>query len=124
MSSSKHLISLATAKKLTKNYREKKKKILKDEYGNTNTLCTSETFDRDIFDSILAQDNCTRLRFYFAMNEAGEIGLTCVGVNEQNEDILPKTSGEVMTRSADTVPIGGGGEKCPPECPPPSALYP
>ena len=123
MSTSRHQISLEAAKQLTKNYRNKKKKILKEEYGNTNTLCISETFDRDIFDSILAQEGCVGVRFYFAMNEAGEVGLTFVGVNDQNEDILPQ-SGEVMMRTGDTIPVGGGGDRCPDQCPPPSALYP
>ena len=124
MSSSNQLISLATAQKLTTDYKAKKKKILKDEYGNKNTLPISETFDRDVFDFILSQDGCVGLRFYFAMNEAEEVSLVIVGVNDKNEDILPDSSGDAMMRTADSDPIGAGGERCPTDCPPPSALYP
>src|SRR5215218_2457658 len=108
MSTSNQLISLATAQKLTIDYKAKKKKILKDEYGDKNILPICQTFDREVFDLILAQEGCVGIRFYFSMDEAEGIGLVCVGVNDKNEDMLPQTSGEVMMRTADTVPIGGG----------------
>jgi hypothetical protein len=127
MITSKHLISLEDAKKLTQDYREKKKKILRDEYGSKNTLPLSETFDRDAFDYILGQKGCERLRIYFGMNEAEEVNLVIVGVNANNEDILtPQASTDIMMKTTDNDPdpdpIAEGGDRCPPTCPPPSGL--
>lgn len=125
MSTSRHLISLEAAKKFTKDYREKKKKILKEEYGNRNTLPLSETFDRDAFDYILSQQGCESIRIYLGMNEAEEVRLVIVGVNRNNEDILlAQTLGDVVMRSGDTKPppIVEHGDPCPTNCPPPSGL--
>ena len=125
MSTSRHLISLETAKKFTKDFRDKKKKILKDEYGNKNTIPLSETFDRDAFDYILSQQGCVGIRVYFGMNTEERVNLIIVGVNDKNEDIVAaqtETGDVVMMRTSDTDPIAEQGDTCPPSCPPPSGL--
>jgi hypothetical protein len=127
MIKSRHFISLEAAKKLTKDYREKKKNILTSEYGLKNTLPLTETFDRDALDYILGQEGCVKLRIYFGMNGAEEVNLVIVGVNAKNEDILtPQGSTNTMMKTTDDDPdpdpIADTGDRCPTVCPPPSGL--
>ena|SRR5215213_8618288 len=122
MSSSRHLISFDTAKTFTKDFRDKKKKILKEEYGDKNTIPLSETFDRDAFDYILSQQGCVGIRIYFGMNAEERVNLIIVGVNDKNEDIVTVQTGDVMMKTSDTDPIAENGEPCPTSCPPPSGL--
>jgi hypothetical protein len=125
----KHRITLDKAKQLTKKYRDNKKKILKDEYGNKPTLPICETYERAAFEELLAVRGCVGIRAYFSMNEGLDVNLIFVAVNDKNEDILPEEQilpegDTTMLAKADDddVPVIGGGTRCPEYCPPPSPL--
>jgi hypothetical protein len=116
---SNHFIPLTQAVEMTQRYRNEKENILKPEYQGKNILLICETFDRDAFDTLLAQAGCEKLRIYFGMDTTLKVKTITVGVNAQNEDMLP--SGSSLT--------GGGGNNiveeglpCPEWCPPPSPL--
>lgn len=51
---------------------------------------TGWTVGRNIIDQILAQPGCVGLRFYNALNEAGQKTLVYVGVDASGKDILKK----------------------------------
>jgi len=51
---------------------------------------TGWTVGRNIIDQILAQPGCVGLRFYNALNEAGQKTLVYVGVDASGRDILKK----------------------------------
>jgi hypothetical protein len=118
----KHSITLDKAKQLTKKYRDNKKKILKDEYGNKPTLPICETFERAAFEELLAVPGCVSIRAYFGMAEDLNVNLIFVAVNDKNEDILPQVDTTMMMRTSDDVPIIDEGTRCPSDCPPPSSL--
>ena len=118
----RHRITLDNAKQLTKKYRDNKKKILKDEYGNKPTLPICETFERAAFEELLAVPNCVSIRAYFGMDEELNVKLIFVAVNDKNEDILPQVDSTMMMRTSDDVPIIDDGARCPDYCPPPSSL--
>lgn len=121
---SKHFISLDEAKKMTKKFREEKKKVVKDEYKDKDILPICETFERSAFDSLLAQPGCVSVRAYYSMDDALKIHLVVVGVNEKNEDMLPsEVSTDVMrTASGDNSVILENAYRCPSECPPSSPI--
>lgn len=123
MSTSKHSISLNKAKQLISEYRKGKKKILKDEFHNKAVLPDSETFERGAFDSLLAQEGCVAVRFYYGMDEENNVKLVFVGVNADNEDIIPLPT---MTDefSNNTLQLYNSASRCPPECPPDSPVEP
>lgn len=122
--STKHSITLDNAKQLTSKYRNNKKKILKEEYGNKATLPTCETFERQAFDELLAVPGCVSVRAYFGMDEDLNVKLIFVAVNDKNEDILPQVQtlpeGDttMLARTSDDPPIVENGTRCPTECPP------
>ena len=49
------------------------------------------TVGRNIIDAILAQPGCVGLRFYNALNEAGEKTMVYVGIDAEGKDILKRT---------------------------------
>jgi len=124
----KHSITLDKAKQLTKKYRDNKKKILKDEYGNKPILPICETFERQAFEELLAVNGCVKIRAYLGMDEELGVKLIFVAVNDKDEDILPQEQtlpqGDttMLAMTADTTPIVENGSTCPPNCPPPSGL--
>ena len=125
----RHRITLDNAKQLTKKYRDNKKKILKDEYGNKPTLPICETFDRDAFEELIAVPGCIGIRAYFGMDEELNVKLIFVAVNDKSEDILPQVqtlpegdTSMLAMADDDDVPVVENGVRCPTECPPPSGL--
>lgn len=114
-----HSISLSDAITLTTNYRNGKRDILKPSVDE-NILPICETFDRAEIDSLLAQTGCEKLRLYFGLNEDENVCAILVGVNENDEDMIPSTDSEdqLGTRRM----ILERGHRCPPLCPPKSAL--
>ncbi|MDB5196348.1 MAG: hypothetical protein JWP88_719 [Flaviaesturariibacter sp.] len=106
-----HEISLDEAIKMTTLYRENKKAI-----DPQSLLALSETFDRSALDRILAQGDCKKLRIYYGMDEKKGVHAILVGVNEKDEDILPKEGMEGDGELAED------GRRCPNECPPESPL--
>lgn len=128
------LISLPQAIDMTTLYRQQKEVILKEEFTGQNILCLSETFDRAVFDQVLAQTGCTALRIYYGMDRELKIHAIIVGVNENNEDILPVLSSTDPSHAPATTTeddddnddsgIIETGQRCPDYCPPASDLNP
>ena len=112
-----HSISLADAISMTSLHRQEKENILDTNYKNNNTLPLCETFDRDAFDTVLAQSGCTGLRIYYGMNSSNQVHAIIVGVNDDNEDMIPSNSSDSPTSQ-----IIEAGIRCPVDCPPPSDL--
>jgi hypothetical protein len=116
-----HLITLQQAIEMTSLYRKVKEDILKPEYQDKNILNIAETFNRSIFDKLLATPGCSSIRIYFGMNPDQQLRCILVAVNDKNEDILPSGT----TTSADEEPvIGEDGLTCPPICGTTSPLNP
>src|SRR3989337_56913 len=86
-----NFISLDQAIQLTSTYRNSKEIILEPEFRDQGVLPVCETFDRAAFDTVLSKQGCTGLRIYLGMDETNLIKLVIVGVNENNEDMLPPT---------------------------------
>lgn len=114
-----HLISLSAAIALTSNYKKQKESLLNSAIQGPHVLPDCETFDRDAFDTLLKQDGCTRVRIYFGMDEKNMVKLVIVGVDANDNDMVPQ-----QTRSLedDTSVIIEDGLRCPEMCPPSSPL--
>ncbi len=104
-------ITLSDAIALTKTYRDNKDGILEPKV-NPDVLPICETLDRADFDALLAQKDCQKIRIYLGMTEKLDIRIIAVGVNSDDEDILP-TGDELIMEN---------GARCPYVCPPPSVL--
>jgi len=105
-------ISLQDAIDMTSRYRTYKETILASTYKNLSILPVCESFDRDVFDDILVQNDCTRVRIYLGMDSNYKVKMVFVGVDSKNEDILP-TGSELIAED---------GFRCPTQCPPSSPL--
>jgi hypothetical protein len=114
-------ITLQQAVDMTTLFRQEKDNIVNPKLIGQNILPVCETFDRDIFDAILAQPGCVKMRIYSGLNPQLQLRAVIVGVNSNDEDILPTATATVADGE---VPIGEDGQSCPPICPPPSALNP
>lgn len=127
-------ISLEQAIEMTTLFRNQKEMILGSDYQGRNILPISETFERAAFDKVLAQPGCVGLRIYHGMTEDLQVREIVVGVNANNEDMLPSSTA-IRTASTTTEPTSVNeddddptiieqGVVCPPICPPPSDLNP
>lgn len=111
-----HFITLPDAKAMTALYRAEKENILAPAYQGQNILSICETFNRAEFDYVLSQSGCVGLRIYFGMTEELKVKVIVVGVNADDQDILP---------SSQAAPTGGDpatgiveyGRPCPEHCP-------
>lgn len=110
-------ISLSTAEDMTTLFRNQRENILKTEYQGDNLLPICETFDREVFDTLLARTGCESLRIYYGMSEDFKIHAIIVSVDENGADILPPES---LNNEDDY--IGENGNRCPDLCPPSSRL--
>lgn len=117
---SNHLISLEAASKMTAFYRQEMNNILAEPFKGQNILAVCETFDRAALDALLNQADCTAVRIYYGMSEDMKIHAIVVGVNSDNEDILPATSAELVSESDEV--IIEEAFRCPDYCPPKSPL--
>ncbi|HXS55662.1 MAG TPA: hypothetical protein VN726_06035 [Hanamia sp.] len=115
-----NLISVEVASKMTALYRQEMPAILDYPFMEENILPICETFDRTAFDALLDQEGCTSVRIYYGMSDDRKIHAIVVGVNSDNEDILPETSIAGLSGS-DTVIIEEAF-RCPDYCPPKSPL--
>jgi hypothetical protein len=115
-----HLISLDEAIAMTALYRQQMNTILATQYQGQNILPVCETFDKAAFDSLLAETGCTAVRIYYGMSDDLKIHAVIVGVNSNNEDILPSAAGTLETDS-DPL-ILEEATRCPDDCPPSSPL--
>ena len=113
-----HFISLQTAIDLTTSFRTNRETILATGYQNKNVLSFSETFNKAAFEALLAEPECAGIRVYYGMDESDQVHAVFVAVNEDNEDLLPGSS----QQSQEDPVIIEAGQRCPPSCPPTSAL--
>ena len=104
-----HRISLDTAIKITTLYRAQRNRILGLEWQGKDLLPISETFDRTALDRLLAQPGCTAVRIYYGMDETLQVHAVVVGVNANDQDILP-------TPDAPDAEILDVSKICPPIC--------
>jgi hypothetical protein len=88
-----HSISLKEAKELIKARNA----------GLKGTAAKGGTFNRKIFEKILAQKGCVAIRYYYAQNKDGSSTLVLVGVDAKGNDMIKQTIAEM------SVP-------CPPWC--------
>ncbi len=115
-----NFISLEAASKMTALYREEMTRILDYRFESENILPLCETFDRAAFDALLNETGCTGVRIYYGMSEDLKVHAIVVGVNSDNEDILPETN---LAEVSETDPvIIEEAFRCPDVCPPKSAL--
>ena len=106
-----HRISLQQAIDMTTMYRARKGQILNPAFSKV--LGISETFNRDIFDALLAQPGAAGIRIYYGMDSTMAVHSILVAVNSNNEDILPSSTASATT---DSGTIGESGQFCPPTC--------
>ena len=114
-----HRISLQQAIDMTTMFRARKGQILNPAFSKV--LGISETFNRDIFDALLAQPGAAGIRIYYGMDSAMAVHAILVAVDSNNQDILPATT---TSTTADSGTIGESGQFCPPTCGAPSPLNP
>lgn len=116
-------ITLATAEKMTTLYRENINTILASGYQQKNILARSETFSREGFEMLLSQPGCVAVRIYYGMDAGLKVHAIAVGVNQQNEDILPPAGSPRIRGDGEGV-ILEEATRCPDDCPPKSPLNP
>ena len=107
-----NFITLQSATSMTTSYRSQKDLILKPTLLNQGILPICETFGRAAFDTILSDPNCAKVRLYLC-TQNNKVRMLAVGVNANDEDILPSGSEDKIIED---------GVRCPDVCPPPSAL--
>lgn len=109
-----HSISLDDAKKMVKNFKGQKDKIVKEEHGGKHLIPNCESFDRAGFDAILRREDCKGIRIYYGMKDDDlRVHAIIVGFDENGKDILP------VAGIADGIepPIIENGLPCPQYCP-------
>lgn len=116
---SKQAISSDKLKKLKSDYAQKKNSILKDSYQATDTLPTFEIFERASLEQILALNGCVGVRMYYGMDEAMEVQLIAVGVDENGKDIQSTSNSLDKTNVDDPIIAFSSVLRCPPYCDPP-----
>lgn len=113
-----HLIPLDQAKAMAIRYQENKDKILAPEYLGQNILCTCETFRKEEFLQYLSREDVTAFRIYYGMSENLQVHAILLGVDEDGNDILPKTPAPGEPNDGDGGEIFEDGLRCPDSCPP------
>lgn len=113
-----HSISLEQAIEMTSRCRAQKENILGAGFQNQKVVFTCETFNRAAFDRLLNQAGCAGIRIYSAMGNDMRLRVIAVGVNENNEDMLPNPA--AMGDNGNNVVEEG--QLCPDFCPPSSVL--
>lgn len=109
---------------MTALYRQERPNIVYEPTGATGLIPLSETFAREAFDAVLGESDCVGLRIYYGMKDDLSIHAIVVGVNSDNEDILPSATASVSSLVGGNPTIIEDGNVCPPICPPPSPLNP
>lgn len=107
-------ISSQTAIDMTTLHRAQRENILDTSFKSQNILPKCETFDRDVFDTVLAQTGCEAVRIYYGMDEDKKVHAIIVGVNGDGEDMFSSKS--------DSNAIFEEATRCPNDCPPSSDL--
>lgn len=107
-------ISLTEAENMTALYRAQKEAILDANYQSQDILAICETFDKADVETVLGHSGCEGLRIYYGMDEHLKVHAILVGVNEENEDMLPPESEDPYLLER--------GLRCPDMCGPESPL--
>ena len=117
-------ITLKQAKDLIARFRGRKPDVIKP--GFENALPTSETFEREAIDKLLANPRCVKVRIYPGMSEDMNIRMIIVGVDSNDQDILPLNENGIIEGDGEVEEevIVEDGTRCPPVCPTTSALNP
>lgn len=110
-------MNLNEAINMTALFKEESNKVLDPLYRDMGILPTCETFDRELFDTLLGYPDCTGIRIYSGMDADKKQRFIVVGVNANDEDIYitqEERPGELF--------VIENGVRCPDECPASSAL--
>ena len=110
-------ISLQQAIEMTTDYRNFRDTMLAPDLVGKSVVPTCETFDKELVQTVLDQDGCTGLRIYFSMDQEQRIKVILVGVDVDDNDILPSEIDLV-----DNGSVLEDGMRCPDICPPLSSL--
>ena len=105
---------------MTALYRSHRETILKTECQGQALLPLSETFDRDVFDTVLAKSGCSGLRIYYGMAEDLKVHALVVGVDAEGRDMIP--SSLPASFAPEEEDIIENGTRCPDICPEASLL--
>ena len=108
-----NFVSLQTARDMATAYRSQKENMLKTNLQNQGILPICETFGRAAFDTILSDSAVQKIRIYLCLGTDNKVRIMAVGVNANNEDMLPSGTEDKIIED---------GQRCPDQCPPPSAL--
>ncbi|HVZ57705.1 MAG TPA: hypothetical protein VG870_13690 [Chitinophagaceae bacterium] len=115
-----NFISLQQAIDMTTRYRNEMGQIVSPLYAGKDILPICEKFDQQAFASLLGEPGCVAVRIYLGMDPDLKIRLIAVGVNDQDQDIIPASAG---AGQASTEPyIIEDGIRCPDICPASSPL--
>jgi hypothetical protein len=117
--SSTGFISLQEAIEMTTRYRQNKAAVINPTYSGNNILAICDTFNKAAIETLLAKPGCTAIRLYYGMNAELQVRPILVAVNKDDEDMLPPNTAGITTTGEDIV---DDTLRCPPFCPPPSAL--
>jgi hypothetical protein len=115
-----HQISLNEAITMTSTYRTYREEILKTEYQGLKILPICETFDKTEVNQLLSEEGCSKLRIYYGMDENKNVHAILVGVNVNDEDILPASNSLSATEEEEI--LLERAVRCPENCPPESSL--
>ncbi len=111
-----HSIPLKDAVIMNRTYRIMKEIILDPRFQNQDILPVCETFDSTAITDLLGQPGCKALRIYYGMDAENKVHAVLVGVDGEDNDMLPPTDDE------SGVEILENGARCPLVCPPNSVL--
>ena len=103
-----HNLPLSTAVEMVTRFRSALPSMLMPPY--TGSLPFAETLNKSVFEELCNEENCVAIRAYFALDAENRICLIFVGVNEENEDLLPDIDDD------DDFAIFEYGQRCPPIC--------
>jgi len=112
-------ISKTEAAAMTSRYRLYRETILESFYRDQAILPLSETFSNLDVAKLLTQSGVTGLRIYYGMDEDYKVHAILVGVNAEDEDILPANN---LTETEEEDMILERATRCPDICPPASDL--
>jgi hypothetical protein len=99
-----HEISLSQAVEMVTNFRKQLPNMLQPDY--TGALPFAETFDKAVFETLVAEKGCTSVRAYLGLDESKQVRLIFTGVTADGNDILPDSGGAIFEV----------GNRCPPQC--------
>ena len=79
-----HFISVDRSDAMRAKFRNEREKILRPEFQGKDVLAISETFNREVFDTILETEGCVGIRIYLGMDDDMKSHLILIGVDAEN----------------------------------------